>query len=64
MKKLVLVLFSFIFILKLSYASTYSSDPEMLVSELVNDAISKLSDKNLNIEEKGLNDTKLPDLHQ
>ncbi len=52
MKKLVLVLVSFIFILKLSYASTYSSDPEMLVSELVNDAISKLSDKNLNIEEK------------
>ena len=52
MKKLILVLFSFIFILKISYASTYSSDPKMFVSELVNDAISKLSDKNLTEEAK------------
>jgi len=52
MKKLILVLFSFIFILKISYANTYSSDPEMFVSELVNDAISKLSDKNLSEEAK------------
>tara|TARA_B100001250_G_C19487464_1_gene651496 strand:+ start:105 stop:704 length:600 start_codon:yes stop_codon:yes gene_type:complete len=52
MRKLILVLVSFIFILKISYASTYSSDPKMFVSELVNDAISKLSDKNLTKEEK------------
>jgi len=52
MKKLILVLVSFIFIVKISYANTYSSDPKMFVSELVNDAISKLSDKNLSVEEK------------
>ena len=52
MKKLILVLFSFIFILKISYANTYSSDPKMFVSELVNDAINKLSDKNLSEEAK------------
>ena len=38
MKKLVLVLVSFIFILKLSYASTYSSDPEKFISEIVAEA--------------------------
>ena len=52
MRKLILVLVSFIFIVKISYANTYSSDPKMFVSELVNDAISKLSDKNLSVEEK------------
>ena len=52
MKKLILVLFSFILIIKVSHATTYSADPEMFVSELVNDAISKLSDKNLNKEDK------------
>ena len=31
---------------------TYSSDPKMFVSELVNDAINKLSDNNLSKEEK------------
>ena len=52
MKKLSLFLFSFIFIFKIAYANTYSSDPKMFVSELVGDAISKLSDKNLTDEEK------------
>ena len=52
MKKLSLFLFSFIFIFKIAYANTYSSDPKMFVSELVSDAISKLSDKNLTREEK------------
>ena len=52
MKKLSLFLVSFIFILKIAYANTYSSDPKMFVSELVNDAISKLSDNNLSEEEK------------
>ena len=30
----------------------YSSDPKSFVNELVNDAISKLSDKNLNKDQK------------
>ena len=30
----------------------YSSDPKEFITELVNDAISKLSDKNLNKDEK------------
>ena len=52
MKKLSLVLISLIFFLKIAYASTYSSDPKMFVSELVTDSINKLSDKNLSEEEK------------
>ena len=53
MKKLILILVSFIFAIKISYATTtYSTDPKMFVSELVNDAIGKLSDKNLSLEEK------------
>jgi len=52
MKKLSLVLVSFIFILKIAHTSSYSSDPKIFVSELVNDSINKLSDKNLSKEEK------------
>jgi len=52
MKKLSLILVSFIFILKIAYASTYSSDPKIFVKELVSDAINKLSDKNITEEEK------------
>ena len=52
MKKLCLILVSLILIFKVANASTYSSDPKMFIKELVNDAISKLSDKNLNEEEK------------
>ena len=52
MKKISSVLILFIIIFKTSLASTYSSDPQMFVQELVNDSISKLSDKNLNKEEK------------
>ena len=52
MKKLSLILVSLIFLSNSTFASTYSSDPKMFVSELVNDAISKLSDKNLSKEEK------------
>ena len=52
MKKLSLILVSLILIFKVANASTYSSDPKMFIKELVNDAISKLSDKNLNKEEK------------
>tara|TARA_B100000579_G_scaffold384477_1_gene354955 strand:- start:49 stop:648 length:600 start_codon:yes stop_codon:yes gene_type:complete len=52
MKKLSLLLLSFIFILKIAYASSYSSDPEIFIKELVTDSINKLSDKNISEEEK------------
>ena len=52
MRKISLILFLFLLIFKTSFASTYSSDPQMFVKELVNDAINKLSDKNLSKEEK------------
>ena len=52
MKKLSLILVSLFFLSNSTFASTYSSDPKMFVSELVNDAISKLSDNNLSKEEK------------
>ena len=52
MKKLSLVLISFILIFKIAQANTYSSDPKMFVLELINDSINKLSDKNLSEEEK------------
>ena len=48
--------FSLIFILLLTFKTSllhaYSSDPEIFVEELVNDAITKLSDKNLGKKEK------------
>ncbi len=45
---------SLFFLSNSTFASTYtySSDPKMFVSELVNDAINKLSDNNLSKEEK------------
>ncbi len=52
MKKLSLILVSFFLVLKIAYANTYSSDPQIFIKELVNDAISKLSDKNLTEDEK------------
>ena len=52
MKKLSLILVSLFFLSHSTFANTYSPDPKMFVSELVNDAISKLSDKNLTEEEK------------
>ena len=54
MKKLGIILFSFLVLLKTSsvLAYTYSTEPQSFVSELVIDALSKLSDKNLNQEEK------------
>ena len=54
MKKLSLILVSLFFLNNSTFASTYtySSDPKMFVSELVNDTISKLSDNDLNEEEK------------
>ena len=52
MKKFCLILVSFIFFLSISNATNYSSDPEKFISELVEDAISKLSNKKISDEEK------------
>jgi len=52
MKKLILILVSFFFILKTTHAISYSSDPEIFIKELVNDSINKLSDKSISEEEK------------
>ena len=52
MKKISSILILFILIFKTSVANTYDTDPKIFVKELVNDAINKLSDKNLNEEEK------------
>ena len=51
MKKLGIFLISIIFILQTNLHA-YSSDPKMFIEELVNDAISKLSNKDLNKDEK------------
>ena len=52
MRKLILVAFSFVFSFKILFASTYSTDPSLFIKELVNDAIEKLSDINLDDEQK------------
>ena len=52
MNKLGIILISCFLIFKSSSAQIYSSDPQIFVTELINDAISKLSDKNIGIEEK------------
>ncbi len=52
MKKLSLIVICSLFIFNQVLAFTYSSDPKIFVTELVNDAISKLSDKNISKEEK------------
>jgi phospholipid transport system substrate-binding protein len=54
MKKLSLITFAFFLIFKISFASSYNADPKIFVTELVNDAINKLSDKNVGEEEKAL----------
>ena len=51
MKKLRIILISIIFIFQTNLYS-YSSDPKMFVEELVNEAISKLSNKDLTTDEK------------
>tara|TARA_X000000368_G_C23035032_1_gene714223 strand:- start:44 stop:646 length:603 start_codon:yes stop_codon:yes gene_type:complete len=53
MKKLVLTLFSLLFLtFSTSIANTYNSDPKLFITELVNDAINALSDKTLSKEDK------------
>ena len=51
MKKLSILFFLFVLNLY-TYAIQYSTEPQEFVNELVNDAINKLSDKNLTNEEK------------
>ncbi len=51
MKKISIYLFTILFLFQ-SSLKAYSSDPKEFVEELVNDAISKLSDKSLSTEEK------------
>jgi phospholipid transport system substrate-binding protein len=52
MKKLYLILFQILFLINISYASAYNSEPKLFVSELVNDAINALSSKKLSKEDK------------
>ena len=51
MKKLSIYLFTILFLFQ-SSVKAYSSDPKEFVKELVNEAITKLSDKSLSTEEK------------
>ena len=51
MKKFVVYLISIILLLQINLLA-YNSEPREFVSELINDAINKLSDKNLNKDEK------------
>ena len=51
MRRITVFLISIIFFLN-SHLLAYSSNPKDFINELVNDAISKLADKNLNKEEK------------
>ena len=53
MKKVGVYLVSILFFFQTSLLA-YSSDPKEFVTELVNEAISKLSDKNINKEEKAI----------
>ena len=52
MKKAFSIIVLFLLIFQSSFASTYSSDPQTFVKEMVNDAINTLSNKNLTNEEK------------
>ena len=52
MKKFSIFFFSLVFLLKFSLLEAYSSDPKNFVTELVNDAIEKLSSTNLSEQEK------------
>ena len=51
MRKITLISVSFLFIFQVSLLS-YSSNPKDFINELVNDAMTKLSDNNLTKEEK------------
>ena len=52
MKKFKIILIFLFFFLQTTFVNAYSSDPKEFVNELVNDAITKLSSKDANKEEK------------
>ena len=52
MKKAFSIIVLFLLVFQSSFATTYSSDPQTFVQEMVNDAINTLSNKNLTDEEK------------
>ena len=52
MKKISSILILLLLIFKTSIANTYDADPKIFIEELLNDAINKLSDKNIDKEEK------------
>ena len=52
MKKFKIILIFLFFFLQTPFVNAYSSDPKEFVNELVNDAITKLSSKDANKEEK------------
>ena len=52
MKKISSILILFLLIFKTSIANTYDADPKIFIEELLNDAINKLSDKNIGKEEE------------
>ena len=52
MKKAFSIIVLYLLIFQSSFATTYSSDPQTFVKEMVNDAINTLSNKNLTDEEK------------
>ena len=51
MKRIIVYLISIFFLIQ-SSLHAYNSNPKDFINELVNDAISKLSDKNLNKDQK------------
>ena len=51
MRKIIIYLISLLFFFQTSLLA-YNSDPGKLIDELVNETINKLSDKNLNKDEK------------
>ena len=52
MKKLSLILISLFLIFKISFANSYNSDPQLFITELINEAINTQSDKSLSQEDK------------
>ena len=52
MKRIIFLLILISLSLKINFVLAYSSDPKLFVEELINDAVSKLSDKTVSDEEK------------
>lgn len=52
MKKFIVIIIFSLFFSNTSFTNTYNSNPKLFVEELVNDAINKLSDKNISKKDK------------